>query len=111
MIMDIKDAHKVTENLQTRPFICSENTIELDNGYIIAKKEHFQELQEAREEQTPKKPVQGKPYDWIDFVRVGRRYRNVKKTSYSHACPNCGDTVVELRGVYCSKCGQAIDWS
>lgn len=27
------------------------------------------------------------------------------------ACPNCGDTVAQLRGGYCSKCGQAIDWS
>lgn len=41
MIMDIKDAHKVVENLQTRPFICSENTIELDNGYVITKKKIF----------------------------------------------------------------------
>jgi hypothetical protein len=49
MIMDIKDAHKVIENLQTRPYICSENTIELDNGYVIAKKEYFKELQRKAE--------------------------------------------------------------
>ncbi len=44
-MMDIKDAHKVIENLHTRPFICSENTIELDNGYVIVKKEYFEELE------------------------------------------------------------------
>lgn len=44
-MMDIKDAHKAIENLQTRPFICSENTIELDNGYVIVKKEYFKELE------------------------------------------------------------------
>ena len=49
MIMNVKDAHKVVENLQIRPFICSENTIELDNGYVIAKKEYFEELQRKAE--------------------------------------------------------------
>lgn len=49
MIMDIKDTHKVIENLQTRPYICSENTIELDNGYVIVKKEYFKELQRKTE--------------------------------------------------------------
>lgn len=42
--MDVNDTHKVAESLQTRPFICSENTIELDNGYVIVKEEHFNEL-------------------------------------------------------------------
>lgn len=42
--MDIKDAHKITKSLQTRPFLCSENMIELDNGYVIVKKEYFKEL-------------------------------------------------------------------
>lgn len=65
----------------------------------------------ALKKQIPKKPEQGEPYNWIDSVRVGRRYKNVKKTSYSHACPNCGGTVAQLSGGYCSKCGQAIDWS
>lgn len=44
-MMDIKDAHKVIENLQTRPYICSNNTMELDNGYVIVKKEYFKELE------------------------------------------------------------------
>lgn len=48
-MMDIKDAHKVTDNLWKRPFICHENYIELDNGYVIAKKEYFKELQEKAE--------------------------------------------------------------
>lgn len=51
MIMDINDVHKVIENLQTRPYICSENTIELDNGYVIVKKEYFKECQAVRERQ------------------------------------------------------------
>ena len=37
-MMDVTDAKKVIENLQTRPFICGENFIELDNGYIIHRK-------------------------------------------------------------------------
>lgn len=49
-MMDIKDAHKVIENLQTRPFICSENTMELDNGYVIVKKEYFKELERKASE-------------------------------------------------------------
>ena len=52
MIMDIKDARKVIENLQTRPYICSENTIELDNGYVIAKKEYFKELQRKADKRS-----------------------------------------------------------
>ena len=51
-MMDIKDANKVIENLQTRPFICSENTIELDNGYVIAKKEYFKELEKKNNGQV-----------------------------------------------------------
>lgn len=91
--MDTKDAHKVIENLQTRPYICSENTIELDNGYVIAKKEYFQELQEARERQIPKKPI-------CDGL---------------YACPNCHTIMLqgafEARGKCCKECGQVLDWS
>ena len=93
MIMDIKDAHKVIENLQTRPYICSENTIELDNGYVIVKKAYFKECQEAREKQTPKKPIHGGLY----------------------ACPNCHTIMLqgafEAKGKCCKECGQALDWS
>lgn len=42
--MDTKDARKVIENLQTRPYVCSENAIQLDNGYVIVKKQYFEEL-------------------------------------------------------------------
>lgn len=51
-MMDIKDAHKVIDNLQERPFICHENYIELDNGYVIAKKEYFEELESRANEQV-----------------------------------------------------------
>lgn len=93
MIMDIKNAHKVIENLQTRPYICSENTIELDNGYVIVKKAYFKECQEAREKQIPKKPI----HDGL------------------YACPNCHTIMLqgafEARGKCCKECGQALDWS
>lgn len=95
MIMDIKDAHKVTENLQTRPFICSENTIELYNGYIIAKKEYFQELQEAREEQTPKKPIR------VDVGHNG---------SSTDGCPVCKREFYEKFN-FCPDCGTSLYWS
>lgn len=65
----------------------------------------------ALEKQIPKKPEQGEPFSWIDSVKVGRRWKEVRKTSYGHACPNCGKSVAKLNGEYCSKCGQAIDWS
>lgn len=65
----------------------------------------------AIEKQIPKKPAQGEPYTWIDSVKVRGRYKEVKKTSYGHACPNCGNSVAKLRGEYCSDCGQRLDWS
>jgi len=95
MIMDIKDAHKVVDSLQTRPFICSENTIELDNGYVIAKKEYFNECQETKERRIPKKPIMHKDTNRAD-------------------CPICGATVRGIKepfGDWCSKCGQKLDWS
>lgn len=95
MIMDTKDAHKVIENLQTRPYICSENTIELDNGYVIAKKEYFNECREARERQGAKKPN-------------GRyKTRHMWDGAYCPMC-RCGITA---RWNFCQSCGQAIDWS
>lgn len=113
MIMDTKDAHKVIENLQTRPYICSENTIELDNGYVIAKKEYFQELQEARERQIPKKP---------NKRQVGTNIL-MSKIYY---CPICDKKLYDCaikkgkldyvspgskKSKFCEDCGQAIDWS
>lgn len=34
-MMNINDAKAVIKGLQEKPFICSENAIETDNGYII----------------------------------------------------------------------------
>lgn len=34
-MMDINDAKAVIKGLQEKPFICSENAIETDNGYVI----------------------------------------------------------------------------
>lgn len=70
-----------------------------------------EECREAMERQRAKKPLQGEPFSWIDSVKVGRRWKEVRKTSYGHACPNCGKSIAKLNGEYCSKCGQAIDWS
>ena len=54
---------------------------------------------EALEKQIPKKPVEGNP---DDFWESGNDY-----------CPICGFAVrvEEYKDKYCSKCGQAIDWS
>ncbi len=70
-----------------------------------------EELREAMEKQRAKRPVQGELFNWIDSVKVGRRYKEVRKTSYGHACPNCGKSIAKLSNECCSKCGQAIDWS
>lgn len=37
-MMDITDAKKVIENLQARPFICSDDSMVLDNGYVVMRK-------------------------------------------------------------------------
>ena len=49
-MLGIKDAERIIKNLQTRPYICSDNTIELDNGYVIAKKEYFKNLEKKTDE-------------------------------------------------------------
>lgn len=95
MIMDIKDAHKVIENLQTRPYICSENTIELDNGYVIVKKEYFNECREAREKQTAKKPIR------VDVGHNG---------SSTDGCPICKREFYEKFN-FCPDCGTILDWN
>lgn len=36
--MDIKDAKKVIDDLQNKPFLCSKEAIETDSGYAITQK-------------------------------------------------------------------------
>ena len=64
----------------------------------------------ALEKQIPKKPLykQGTRYKWIDSIRERGRYRDVEKWSNMDACPNCKNDI--LRGAYCEKCGQKLDW-
>ena len=69
-----------------------------------------EECREARERQKGKKPLQGEPYTWISSVRIKGRYRDVRKTSYHHICPNCRENVAMDMNC-CKYCGQAIDWS
>lgn len=69
-----------------------------------------EECHAAVEKQRAKKPLQGEPYTWISSVRIKGRYRDVRKTSYHHVCPNCGENVaMDMR--CCKNCGQYIDWS
>lgn len=42
--MDRKDAQKVIENLQNKPFICGEDIIEVEAGYVILKKEEYKKM-------------------------------------------------------------------
>lgn len=37
-MMNIKDARKVIEDLQNKPFLCSDEAIETDSGYVIIRK-------------------------------------------------------------------------
>lgn len=93
--MDTKDAHKIIEILQTKPYICFENTIELDDGYVIVKREYLNECREARERQRAKKPN-------------GRyKTRHMWDVAYCPTC-RCGITA---RWNFCQGCGQAINWS
>lgn len=52
--MKAVDAQKVIKGLQ-KPFLCSENAIELENGYVIVKKNYFEELKKLKERDIPKK--------------------------------------------------------
>lgn len=42
--MDRNDAQKVIENLQNKPFICGEDIIEVEAGYVILKKKEYKKL-------------------------------------------------------------------
>lgn len=93
-MMDITDAKKVIENLQTRPFICSDDSMILDNGYVIMLKEDYDKL---KQKQMPKKPKE--------------KIVLVDNTKFSVGiCPNCGNkTNSDFK--HCEYCGQALDWS
>jgi len=54
-----------------------------------------EELQKAKEKQMPKKPTN-------EFHK--------KYTRHMGDCPNC-KCGISSRKIYCSNCGQAIDWS
>lgn len=43
-MMSIKDAEKVIDSLRKKPFICSENYIKTDNGYVIVKEDYLKNL-------------------------------------------------------------------
>lgn len=57
-----------------------------------------QQVREAIEKQTPKKPE----LEYIDYLDVD--------TKITH-CPSCGNSYVDETEKYCSDCGQALDWS
>ena len=44
-MLGMKDAKKVIESLQSKPFICSVNEITTDNGYVILTKKRYEEMQ------------------------------------------------------------------
>ncbi len=49
MMMDRRDAERVIQNLRTKPFLCSDSCILLDNGYVILKQEYYDELRRTWE--------------------------------------------------------------
>ena len=38
LVMDVSDVKNVIKDLQEKPFICGQNTIETESGYVIKKK-------------------------------------------------------------------------
>lgn len=97
-MMDIKDAEKVIQNLQNRPFICGANEIVLDNGYIILKKEEYERLTEecrAAAEKQNARPLEEKVNP--DFPHMGKM----------HYCV-CGTAYLEKGAKYCGNCGQRL---
>jgi hypothetical protein len=43
-MMDIKDARKIIKDLSEKPFICAENYIETESGYVITVKNNKSEV-------------------------------------------------------------------
>lgn len=57
-------------------------------------------IHKALEKQIPKKPIEK---EVIGVSMAGYRYKG--------RCPECSSKVLQSLGNYCSKCGQALDWS
>lgn len=79
-----------------------------------------EECREAREKQTPKRPVwkKGRSVICKDYVDGHGEIEENKWANW--VCPNCGWFVGEQyiprrhnqqKSNYCSRCGQAIQWS
>lgn len=88
--MTCKEAHKFFEvkqrEMTRNRHLYNEQAIKV-NGLAIL----------ALEKQIPKKPVIEKD-KMIYCVVCGR-------------CPECNTAVYSISNLYCSKCGQALDWS
>lgn len=50
-MMNKKDAERIVKALTERPFVCSNEWMELDNGYVIVKKEYFKKLERMETKQ------------------------------------------------------------
>lgn len=98
--MKAVDAQKVIKGLQ-KPFLCSENAIELENGYVIVKKKYFEELKKLKERDIPKKlknKVLVRMLDGAPFTFRGE-------------CPVCGCKRIQANQTdFCFACGQRFDW-
>lgn len=118
-MLDIKDANKVIKNLRTRPYICSDDYIELDNGYIIARRPYFKELEdrlkeyqaigtpeECQEAMKRQKPMLVRTQISESDFRIGNII--FRKGTKIHRCP-CGK-LVSLSCKFCTECGQKLDW-
>lgn len=46
--MDRRDAERVIQSLRTKPFLCSNSSILLDDGYVILRREYYEELRMSR---------------------------------------------------------------
>lgn len=138
----IEHARKVAEEKYTEGMLChaNPNDNELD-GCIECAKEHEQlahwleelqaynsictieECRNAREKQTPKKPVlcmNEKSGMFVDYADGHGEYKTQMNNWWR--CPFCnevvGQRVIAHKHIhdqrkknFCEKCGQAIDWS
>lgn len=57
-------------------------------------------LQELVDKETPKKVVEKEIMCWLN-----------DKPHYYAKCPNCNSAVKNNGIIYCSQCGQKLDWS
>lgn len=85
---------------------------ELKDGYIACGEQGYKLLRASLEKQIPKKPIAKECFDFEAYYNSSNpddELENCKRVCW--ACGRCGFITTEKHQLYCSNCGQRIDWS